>query len=470
MAGLLPVLLQVGEEAGDEHDVERAVARHLIRDVQVAAAGVADRHGPARPCGQLEAWVLPQDLQLELLQRRPRLEAELLDQRPAPALKRVQRVGLPAAAIQRQHQLAAQPLSEHVLGDQRLELRHQLEMAAGRQIGIDPILQRREPQLLQPGDLALRERLAPQIGQRLPPPQRQRITQPGRAIPGIPARTRPLDQQLKPRHIDLIRRRAQQIPRRPRPDPLSPQQLAQRRHMPVQRVLRATRRILTPQRLDQLRARAPPHHDATPTTPTTHAASDAPGSHRTRHREPSANQAARSALERGLRDQGASSLGLPYGSELLEDAERAGELLLCAPGVAADDKLGQQEARPRLLPRGSEGGEPLRGSVEEPRPRHDIAGGAGRPTLEPVGEQGKSELLADLGLLARRRHQPRCLVPPLAHRRDLAVGRERHTGGHAPGHERDESQCLVEAPSPRKRERERRPGACPACAPGASRP
>ena len=198
---------------------------------------------------------MAEDLQLELLQRRPRLEAELLDQRPAPSLKRVQRVGLPAAAIQRQHQLAAQPLSEHVLGDQRLELRHQLEMAAGRQVGVDPILQRRQPQLLQTGDLALRERLAPQIGQRLPPPQRQRITQPGRAITGILARTRPLDQQLKPRHVDLIRRRAQQIPRRPRPDPLSPQQLAQRRHMPMQRVLRATRRILTPQRLNQLRAR-----------------------------------------------------------------------------------------------------------------------------------------------------------------------------------------------------------------------
>ena len=168
----------------------------------------------------------------------------------------MQRVGLPAAAIQREHQLAAQPLTKHVLGDQRLELCHQLEMAAGRQIGVDPILQRRQPQLLQPGDLALRERLAPQIGQRLPPPQRQRITQHRPSDHrDPPARTRPLDQQLKPRHVDLIRRRAQQIPRRPRPDPLSPQQLAQRRHMPVQRVLRATRRILTPQRLDQLRAR-----------------------------------------------------------------------------------------------------------------------------------------------------------------------------------------------------------------------
>ena len=167
----------------------------------------------------------------------------------------MQRVRLPTTAIQRQHQLAPQPLTKPIRGNQRLQLRHQLVMAARRQVGVDPILQRRQPQLLQTGDLALRERLPLQIGQRLPPPQRQRITQPGRPITGIVPRTRPLDQRLKPRHVDLIRRRAQQIPRRPRPDPLSPQQLAQRRHMPVQRVLRATRRILTPQRLDQLRAR-----------------------------------------------------------------------------------------------------------------------------------------------------------------------------------------------------------------------
>ena len=232
----------VGEQDGHE-------LQHLLR--------LPERRGRRRRGRELEARVVAQDLQLELLQRRPRLQAELLDQRPAPSLKRVQRVGLPAAAIQRQHQLTAQPLPEHVLGDHRLQLRHQLEMAAARQIGVDPILQRRQPQLLQTRDLALRQRLALQIGQRLPPPQRQRITQTGRAITGIPARTRPLHQRLKPRHIDLIRRRPQQIPRRPRPDPLSPQQLAQRRHMPMQRVLRTTRRILTPQRLDQLRAR---HH------------------------------------------------------------------------------------------------------------------------------------------------------------------------------------------------------------------
>ena len=89
----------------------------------------------------------------------------------------MQRVSLPAAAVEREHQLAAQPLAEHVLGDQRLELRHQLVMAAERQVGVDAILERREPQLLQPGDLALRVRLAAEIGERLAVPERERIAQ-----------------------------------------------------------------------------------------------------------------------------------------------------------------------------------------------------------------------------------------------------------------------------------------------------
>ena len=82
----------------------------------------------------------------------------------------MERVGLAAAAVEREHQLAAQALAEHVLGDQRLELRHQLVMAAERQVGVDPILERGQPELLQPGDLALRERLAVKIGQRLSAP------------------------------------------------------------------------------------------------------------------------------------------------------------------------------------------------------------------------------------------------------------------------------------------------------------
>jgi hypothetical protein len=197
---------------------------------------------------------MPEDLQLESLQRRPRVDAELLDQRPAPALVHVQRVGLPATAVEREHQLAAQALAEHVLGDQRLELRHKLALAAERQVRVDAVLERREPQLLQPRDLALRVRLAAELGERLAVPERERVAQERRPLGRIVVLPRPGDQRLEPRGVDLVRRDVQQITGRARPDPLGADQLAQARDMPVQRGLRRARRLLAPQRLDQLRA------------------------------------------------------------------------------------------------------------------------------------------------------------------------------------------------------------------------
>ncbi|HUO72270.1 MAG TPA: hypothetical protein VMU39_15990, partial [Solirubrobacteraceae bacterium] len=52
-----------------------------------------------------------------------RLEAELLGQQPAGALKGVERVGLSAAATEREHQLAPEALLERMLADEPLELR-----------------------------------------------------------------------------------------------------------------------------------------------------------------------------------------------------------------------------------------------------------------------------------------------------------------------------------------------------------
>ena len=56
----------------------------------------------------------------------------------------MERVGLPAAAVEREHQLAAQTLAKRMFGDERLEFRHQLVMAAERQVGVDAILDHRE--------------------------------------------------------------------------------------------------------------------------------------------------------------------------------------------------------------------------------------------------------------------------------------------------------------------------------------
>jgi hypothetical protein len=123
-------------------------------------------------------------MQLELPQHRPGVDAELLDQRPASALERMQRVGLPATAVQREHQLAAQALAKRVLRDERLELRDQLVMAAECQLSVDAILDRRETKLFEPGDLALRECVVSQLGEGLPAPERKRLAQAGHRSSG----------------------------------------------------------------------------------------------------------------------------------------------------------------------------------------------------------------------------------------------------------------------------------------------
>ena len=75
-----------------------------------------------------------------------------------------------------------------MLGHQRLELPHQPRLLPDREVGVDPVLERLKPRLLQPRDRALRERLIGEIGQRRAAPQRQRLPQPlaaRRASPGL---------------------------------------------------------------------------------------------------------------------------------------------------------------------------------------------------------------------------------------------------------------------------------------------
>src|SRR5204862_141467 len=82
---------------------------------------------------------------------------ELLVQRPACALVDRERIGLAARAVERQHQLAAGPLAERLLGDEPLELADELHVTAESELGVDAVLLRRQAQLLQPQRLELRQ-------------------------------------------------------------------------------------------------------------------------------------------------------------------------------------------------------------------------------------------------------------------------------------------------------------------------
>ncbi len=90
--------------------------------------GAKPQPGPSLGFGEtwpsLDAFeVLAQDRLLELLQRRARVDPELVHERPARVLVGVERLGLPPGAVERQHLLPAQALSQRVLPHEGGELR-----------------------------------------------------------------------------------------------------------------------------------------------------------------------------------------------------------------------------------------------------------------------------------------------------------------------------------------------------------
>ena len=86
-----------------------------------------------------------------------RLDPELLDERAAAIPVRGEGIGLPARAIESEHQLTTKSLAERVISDELLELDDRLRGAAERQARFAQLLDACEPQLLQACDLPLRK-------------------------------------------------------------------------------------------------------------------------------------------------------------------------------------------------------------------------------------------------------------------------------------------------------------------------
>jgi len=111
---------------------------------------------------------------LELLQRAARLEAKLVGEELARAPIDLQRVALAARAIQRKHQLTAQPLLERVRLDEPFELGHELGAASECEIGVDAVHKRRKAELLKAPDLRLDEVEQREVGERRAAEERER--------------------------------------------------------------------------------------------------------------------------------------------------------------------------------------------------------------------------------------------------------------------------------------------------------
>ena len=110
-----------------------------------------------RRAGDLEPGVLSQHRAVQLLELATRLDAELVDKQPAPRLVGLQRFGLPAGTVEREHVLAAQSLPYGIFLDKDFELTDELPVATHLQIRLHALLESRKPELLEVYDVRLRE-------------------------------------------------------------------------------------------------------------------------------------------------------------------------------------------------------------------------------------------------------------------------------------------------------------------------
>jgi hypothetical protein len=126
---------------------------------------------------------------------------------------RAQRLALPAASVERDHQLARQSFSKWVFACELRQLAAQRVVPAQGKLGFDAVFEGGEPQVGEPGDLGLRERLEGEVGQRLSTPQGQCGMQQRRRLVRCAAEDQPClpDQPLEPDGVDPVPIHGQEI-------------------------------------------------------------------------------------------------------------------------------------------------------------------------------------------------------------------------------------------------------------------
>jgi hypothetical protein len=196
--------------------------------------------------GALEPRVLLEDRLLELPQGAAGLEAELADEDAACLAVDRERFGLSPGAIEGEHQLRREPFPERMGADEGSQLTHELVVAAGVEVVLDSPLAAREAELFEAGDLALREPLVRELGERRPAPERQGVRRP----PGV-------GQPLEARDVELAVPDAQQVSGRLRSHAVFTERLAQLRDVDLERLVRPGRALVLPERLGQALRR---HH------------------------------------------------------------------------------------------------------------------------------------------------------------------------------------------------------------------
>src|SRR5262249_48647754 len=133
---------------------------------------------------EIERRVMLEDCPLELLQLRPRLDSQLVDQRSARRAVRGEGVGLSATAVAGEHLQGAGSLAEWVLGRQLFELAHELGLASASEIRLDASLESHEPELVEPGGCLPQDAFVDDVCQGWTTPEPKRLSQERRRVLG----------------------------------------------------------------------------------------------------------------------------------------------------------------------------------------------------------------------------------------------------------------------------------------------
>ena len=140
--------------------------------------------------GSIERRVLVEHGPLERPELGPRLDPEVLDRRLARRPVGGERVGLAAGPVEREHLLGPEPLAVRMVGGERIELRHERRVAPELEVGVDPLLERGEPELLEAQPRRDPERLTVELRERRAAPQRECLVEQGRPLTHVPRRAR----------------------------------------------------------------------------------------------------------------------------------------------------------------------------------------------------------------------------------------------------------------------------------------
>ena len=186
----------VGDERLDEQQGDRAT--HL-RDRR--------RNGVV----QGECRVLREDHPMQRAGLGGRLETPLHVEGAARRLVRVECLLLPAGPCEREHQETAEALAVGVLRGERGSIGDHVVLAPELDLGLDAVLERREPELVQPRDLCLEEALEAEVGERRAAPEPERVAEPGGALRRW-QRPRLVDEPFEPSGVDRPGLDAEHVP------------------------------------------------------------------------------------------------------------------------------------------------------------------------------------------------------------------------------------------------------------------